>query len=121
MRHLKKGKKLGRNASHRKAMFSNLTTSLFRHSKITTTEAKAKELVRVASQMITRAKGEKNPLHARRQVLKLIKDKEVVKNLFEDIAPRFKDRPGGYIRVLRAGQRVGDAARLAIVELVEEA
>ncbi|MEW5766123.1 MAG: 50S ribosomal protein L17 [bacterium] len=120
MRHLKKGKKLGRTVSHRKAMLSNLTTSLFRHGRITTTEAKAKELVKVASRVITTAKGE-DPLHARRQVVKLIKDKEIVKTLFDDIAPRFKDRPGGYIRVLRAGQRQGDAAQLAIVELVEEA
>ncbi|MDI6794351.1 MAG: 50S ribosomal protein L17 [bacterium] len=120
MRHLKKARKLGRTTSHRKAMFSNLTTSLFRHGKITTTEAKAKELIRVASQMITTARGE-HPLHARRQVLKLIKDNEVVKVLFDEIAPRFKDRPGGYLRVIKAGQRHGDAAQLAIVELIEGA
>jgi large subunit ribosomal protein L17 len=116
---MKKGRKLGRTASHRKALFSNLITSLIIHEKIRTTKAKAKEVRPLAEKMITFAK--RGDLHARRQVLRLIKDKEAVAKLFDTLGERFKERPGGYTRILKlATNRNGDNAEMALLELVTE-
>jgi len=117
MRHKKVGKKLNRTSSHRKIMLINLSTSLFKMGRIKTTQAKSKELQRLADRLITLAKRE--DLHSRRQVLRYIKEKDVAKRLFTTIAPRYKGRDGGYTRSLKIGYRVGDAARMVIVELVE--
>ena len=117
MRHRKQHGKLGRTSAHRKALLRNLVTSLLDHERIETTDAKAKELRRVADRMITL--GKRGDLHARRQALSVIKDKGVTAKLFEELAERYKDRPGGYTRVLKVRQRVGDAAPLSIVELVD--
>jgi large subunit ribosomal protein L17 len=117
LRHLKKGKKLNRTSSHKKAMLNNIVTELFRHGKITTTTAKAKELIRLADKLISLAK--RGDLHSRRQVLSYVKNKDVGKKLFEIIAPRFHDRKGGYTRALKVGKRIGDGAEIALVELVE--
>src|SRR5919202_339146 len=114
----KKGARLGGSASHQKLIVANLATSLFEHGRITTTEAKARVLRPVAERLITKAK--KGDLHNRRQVLATIKDKGVVHALFEDIAPRFADRPGGYTRITKLGPRKGDNAPMAVVELVTE-
>lgn len=118
MRHLKSGRKFGRNSSSRKAMMRNLATSLFKHEKIQTTDAKAKELRGFAERLITRAR--KGTLHDMRLVLTEIHDKTVVKKLFDEIAPRYTERPGGYTRVTRVGFRKGDGAELAIIELIQE-
>jgi len=117
MRHRKSGRKLGRNSSHRKAMFRNMATSLVRHESIKTTVPKAKELRRVVEPLITLAKidGVAN----RRLAFDRLRDKEAVGKLFNDLGPRFKDRPGGYLRILKTGPRPGDAAPMAIVQLVE--
>lgn len=117
MRHLKKGRKLGRTTSHKKAMLNNVVTEVLRHQKIQTTLAKAKEVSPLADKLISLAK--KGDLHSRRQVLSRVKDKDVVKKLFDIIAPRFQDREGGYTRVLKLGPRVGDGALMAQIELVE--
>ena len=117
MRHRKSGRKLGRNASHRKAMMSNMVTSLFRHERIQTTDAKAKELRRVAEKLITL--GKRGDLHARRLALKQISDKEVLTKLFTEIAERNSDRNGGYTRILKLTRRRGDNAPISIIELVE--
>jgi large subunit ribosomal protein L17 len=117
MRHRKAGFKLGRLTAHRWAMFRNLLTALFRHERITTTEAKAKAVRGLADQMITLAKRES--LHARRQVLTMIPDGEVVRRLFDAIAARFADRSGGYTRILRIGPRQGDGAPMVLLELVD--
>jgi large subunit ribosomal protein L17 len=117
MRHLKQGRKLGRTTAHRKALLRNLATALFEHERITTTEAKAKELRRVADKLVTL--GKRGDLHARRQALKVVRSSAVVRKLFDEIAPRFRQRQGGYTRVLRAGFRPGDAAEMAVIELVE--
>ena len=117
MRHGKKVAKLGRTDSHRKAMLSNMMTSLFTNEKITTTEIKAKELKRSAEKMITFAK--RGDLHARRQVLRIIADKQVVAKLFDEIGPRYKSRNGGYTRVVKMGPRRGDGAFMSIIELVD--
>ena len=119
MRHMKKGRKLNRTASHRRALLSNLITSLIVHEKIRTTKAKAKEVRPLAEKMITFAK--RGDLHARRQVLRLIKDKDAVAKLFEKLGERFKERPGGYTRILKLGNRNGDNAEMALLELVSEA
>jgi large subunit ribosomal protein L17 len=116
MRHLKSGRKLSRNSSHRWALIRNLITSLLREEKIQTTDPKAKELRRWADRVITL--GKEGTLHARRQALGIVQDKAVVQKLFDTIAPRFKDRPGGYTRILKIGIRHGDAAPLSVVELV---
>lgn len=108
--------KLGVTSSHRRAMFRNMMTSLFREGRIQTTAPRAKELKSVAEKMITVAK--RNDLHARRQVLKSISDKEVVNKLFDDIAPKYNDKPGGYTRTIKVGFRRGDAAEMVILELV---
>jgi len=116
MRHGKAGFKLGRVTAHRWALFRNLLVALFRHERIMTTEAKAKAVRGLADHMVTLAK--RDDLHARRQVLSMVPDAVVVKKLFDTIAARFSERPGGYTRLLRLGHRRGDAADLASVELI---
>lgn len=117
MRHRVKGRKLGRTASHRTALMKALTTSLLKHKRIKTTEAKAKEARTFIEKLITKAK--KNDLHSMRQVMTVINDHDVVKELFSDIIPKIGDRPGGYTRVIKLGHRAGDAAAMAILELVD--
>ncbi len=117
MRHRKSGRKLGRNSSHRKAMFRNMATSLVRHETIKTTVPKAKELRRIVEPRITLAKVD--GVANRRLAFDRLRDKEAVGKLFSDIGPRFKDRPGGYLRILKTGPRPGDAAPMAIVQLVD--
>jgi large subunit ribosomal protein L17 len=117
MRHRKDGYKLGRLTQHRWAMFRNLLTGLFRHERIETTEAKAKAVRGLADHIITLAKREN--LHARRQVLSLVPDTEVVGRIFDTIVARFGDRRGGYTRIIRAGVRRGDAAPMVLLELVD--
>ena len=116
MRHGKRGRKLGRTASHKRATMNNLATSLFMHGIIRTTKPKAKELRGVAERLITFAK--RGDLHARRQVLRRIRNKVVVAKLFDEIAPTFVDRQGGYTRVLSLGPRRGDATEVCVIELV---
>jgi len=118
MRHMKSGKRLGRNTSHRKAMMRNMVTSLFEHEKITTTDARAKELRKMAEKLITMAR--RGDLHSRRLVMQVVRDKNVVARLFDQIAPRYKERPGGYTRIIKLGHRSGDNASLSVIELVEE-
>lgn len=132
MRHNKDAIKLGRTSSHRKALWRNMATSLFREGRIRTTEAKAKELRRVADRLVTLAKRAAqfsdpdeqrvaaHRLHLRRQALGFIRDKAVVAKLFDEIADRYLERSGGYTRVIRLGLRKGDGAQLALIELVEE-
>ena len=117
MRHRKSGRKLGRNSSHRKAMFRNMATSLVRHETIKTTLPKAKELRRVVEPLITLAK--EDDVAKRRLAFDRLRDKEAVGKLFNDLGPRFKNRPGGYLRILKTGPRPGDAAPMAIVQLVD--
>jgi large subunit ribosomal protein L17 len=117
MRHRVRGRKLGRTTAHRKAMFRNQLTALFTHDRIVTTLAKAKELRPLAERMVTLAGT--GTLPARRKILTMVSDKEVVRRLFDEIAPRFTDRPGGYTRVMRLGRRRGDGAELAIIEFVD--
>ncbi|MDE2732858.1 MAG: 50S ribosomal protein L17 [Gemmatimonadota bacterium] len=117
MRHGKKIAKLGRTAPHRKAMLSNMMASLFINERVTTTQTRAKELKRTAERVLTCAK--KGDLHARRQVLRLIADKQVVAKLFDELGPRYKSRNGGYTRVIKLGPRRGDGAFMSIVELVD--
>jgi large subunit ribosomal protein L17 len=119
MRHLKQGRKLGRTSAHRKALLRNLATALMEHERIITTEAKAKELRRVADKLVTL--GKRGDLHARRQALQVIRSNAVVRKLFDEVAPRFSERHGGYTRVLRLGYRPGDAAAMAVIELVDYA
>ena len=116
MRHLVKNKKLGRNSEQRKALLRNLVTSFLEKERIKTTLAKAKATKPLAEKMITLAK--KNTLHTRRQALSYIYKKSVVKKLFEDIGPRFSERPGGYTRIVKVGPRAGDGAEMAVLELV---
>ena len=113
-----KGPRLGGSPAHEKLILANLATELFRHGKIKTTETKAKRLRPLAEQLITKAK--RGDLHARRRVLATVKDKDVVYALFEQIAPRYGNRPGGYTRITKTGPRKGDAAPMAVIELVEE-
>ena len=117
MRHRIKGRKLNRTAAHRKATLRNMATSLFRHERIETTTAKAKELRPFAERLITLAK--RGDLHARLAAQK-IQDREVLGKLFSDLGPRFAERPGGYTRILKLGNRRGDAAEMALIELVEK-
>jgi len=117
MRHLKSGRKLNRNSSHRHAMFRNMVTSLLLHEHLHTTDAKAKELRRFAERMITL--GKRGTLHARRQALSFVRSRQVVAKLFDDIAPRFSERPGGYTRITKIGTRRGDAAPISLIELTE--
>ena len=116
MRHLKSGRQLSRNSSHRWALMRNLITALLREEKIQTTDPKAKELRRWVDRVITL--GRRGDLHARRQAAAIIFDKTVVKKLFDTIGPRFKDRPGGFTRIIKLGIRHGDAAQMAQIELV---
>ena len=117
MRHQKDGFKLGRRTNHRWALFRNLLVALFRHERITTTEAKAKAVRGLADHMVTLAKRES--LHARRQVLAMVPDQEVVRKMFDTIAARFADRNGGYTRIIRSGVRPGDGAPTVLLELVD--
>jgi large subunit ribosomal protein L17 len=117
MRHRQSGRKLNRNSSHRKAMFSNMAASLMRHEVITTTLPKAKELRRVAEPLITMAKNDS--VHKRRLAFARLRDREVVTKLFNELGPRYQDRPGGYLRILKTGFRAGDKAPMALVELVD--
>jgi len=118
MRHRKAGKKLGRDSSHRKAMLRNMVTSLFRHEQLETTDARARQLKPVAEKMITLAK--RGDLHARRQALAYIKDKALTHRLFEELKDRYLDRQGGYVRVIRKGNRKGDSAPVSIIQLLPE-
>ena len=117
MRHGKKIAKLGCNPSHRKAMMANMVTSLLSEEKITTTHTRAKELRRSAEHMITFAK--RGDLHARRQVLRFVADKQVVAKLFDELGPRYKGRNGGYTRIVKLGPRRGDGTFMSIIELVD--
>lgn len=117
MNHRKTGRKLGRTSAHRKALFRNMVTSLLEHEQIRTTDAKAKELRGVAERMITL--GKKGTLHARRQALRTIRSKDVTSKLFDELADRYRERAGGYTRVIKLGQRSGDAAPMSIIELVD--
>lgn len=117
MRHRKSGRQLGRNSSHRQAMFKNMSASLLRHEVIKTTLPKAKELRRVAEPLITLAK--EDSVAKRRIAFSRLRDKEVVGKLFDELGPRYKERPGGYVRILKCGFRAGDKAPMAIVELVD--
>lgn len=109
-------RKLGRDSSARKALLRGIVTSLFRYERIETTEARAKELRKIAEKMLTLAK--RGDLHARRQALAYMMDKDVVKKLFDEVAPKYKDRQGGYTRIIKTGVRQGDAAPMVIIELV---
>ena len=116
MRHRKKGRQLSRTRSRRKATLRNLATSLFRHERIETTTAKAKELRPYAERLITLAR--RGDVHARRLAAMKIQDREILGKLFDEIAPRYMERPGGYTRVLKLGNRKGDAAEMSLIELV---
>ncbi len=117
MRHHRSGRKLGRDASHRKALYANLTSALIEHGRIRTTAAKAKEVRPVAEQMITL--GRRGGVPARRQALAYLRSQDVVHKLFSDVGPRFVDRPGGYSRIVRIGPRQGDSAEMVYLELVD--
>lgn len=119
MRHNNSGRRLGRKTSHREAMFRNMVTSLLAHERITTTDAKAKEIRSVAEKMITL--GKRGDLHAMRLAASYIREKSVVTKLFTSIAPRYIERAGGYTRIIKLGIRQGDSAPLSLIELVEEA
>ena len=118
MRHARSGKKLGRDSAHRKALYSNLAGALIEHGRIKTTVTKAKAVKPIAEQMITL--GRRGDLHARRQATAFLRSRDVVHKLFADVAPLFKDRPGGYTRIVKIGPRAGDAAEMAYLELVDE-
>jgi large subunit ribosomal protein L17 len=117
MRHQRSGKKLGRDAAHRKALYSNLAGALIEHGRIQTTEAKAKAIKPFAEKMITL--GKRGDLHARRQALAALRSNDVVHRLFAEVAPRFSDREGGYTRIIKLGPRQGDAADMAYLEFVD--
>ena len=117
MRHAKSGRKLNRTASHRKAMFANMAVALIKHEQIKTTLPKAKDLRRVVDRLITL--GKRGGLQARRQALSTLRDDAIATKLFDDLGPRYKDRPGGYTRVIKAGFRYGDMAPMALIELVD--
>ena len=117
MRHHRAGKKLGRDASHRRALYANLASALIEHGRIRTTEAKAKAVKPIAEQMITLAR--RGDVHARRQALAYLRSQDVVHKLFAEVAPLFKDRPGGYTRIIKIGPRPGDAAEMVYLELVD--
>jgi large subunit ribosomal protein L17 len=117
MRHRTKGRRFNRTAEHREAMLRNMATSLVLHGRVQTTVEKAKELRRFVEPLITKAR--RGDLHARRHVARRIQDGDALAKLFSDIGPRYSERPGGYTRVLKLGHRPGDAAELAIIELVQ--
>jgi large subunit ribosomal protein L17 len=118
VRHRKRGRQLGRNTKHRLALFRNLVTSLLEHERIETTEAKAKELRGITDKLITL--GKQGTLHARRGALRVLRTKQTVQKLFDDVAKRFPERNGGYTRIIKTRQRPGDAAKLVAIELVEK-
>ncbi len=117
MRHRKSGRKFNINSSHRKALFSNMAASLFRHELIKTTLPKAKELRSIAEPLITLSKDDS--VARRRQAFAKLRDREIVSKLFNELGPRYKSRPGGYLRIMKCGFRSGDAAPMAYVELVD--
>ena len=117
MRHGMSGRKLNRTSTHRQAMFANMAASLLKHEQIKTTLPKAKDLRRVVDRLITL--GKRGGLHARRQALSQLRDTKITAKLFDELAERYKDRPGGYTRVLKAGFRYGDMAPMAVIELVD--
>ena len=117
MRHRKKGAKLGRDAAHRNAMLRNLATDLLRHERVTTTLAKAKAVRPVAERLVTL--GKRDTLHARRHAARVIRDAAVVRKVFNELAPRYAERPGGYTRIMRLETRAGDRAEMAVIEMVE--
>ena len=117
MRHQRAGKKLGRDSAHRKALYANLAGALIEHGRIKTTEAKAKAVKPFAEQMITL--GKRGDLAARRQAIAELRSQDVVHQLFAEVAPRFADRPGGYTRIVKLGPRLGDAAEMVYLELVD--
>jgi len=117
MRHRKSGRKLGRSSAHRSALLRNLVTALLEHERIETTDSKAKELRRVADRMITL--GKRGDLHARRQALAVVRSREVTGKLFGPLAERYRTRPGGYTRILKLRTRMGDAAPISLIELVD--
>lgn len=117
MRHKQSGRKLNRNSTHRKAMFRNMAASLMQHELITTTLPRAKELRRVAEPLITMAKNDS--VAKRRLAYSRLRDRQAVTKLFNELGPRYKARPGGYLRILKCGYRAGDAAPMAIVEMVD--
>jgi len=119
MRHRARAGKLGRNSAHRRAMYRNLVTSLLDHERVETTDAKAKEVRRLADRMITL--GKRGTLHARRRALRVLRDRAVAAKVFDELAERYRERPGGYTRVIKSRIRVGDAAPLSLVELVDGA
>ncbi|MFC1779683.1 50S ribosomal protein L17 [Thermodesulfobacteriota bacterium] len=118
MRHRKTGRTLGRNTSHRKAMMRNMVTSFFDCEKITTTDARAKELRKMAEKLITMAR--RGDLHSRRLIMQVVRDNKTTAKLVDTIAPRYADRPGGYTRIIKLGHRAGDNAALSMIELVKE-
>lgn len=118
MRHRKAGKKLGRDSAHRKALFRNMVTSLLKHEQIETTSAKAKQLRPVAEKMLTLAK--RGDLHARRQAMAFVRDKAVVHSLFGELKDRFLDRQGGYVRIVKKGNRKGDGAPVSVIQFLPE-
>lgn len=119
MRHRVKGRKLGRSPAHRKALFRNQLASLVREERIKTTLHKAKELRPIAEKVVTQ--GKRDTLHARRLVNRMLPERQLVKKVFDDIAPRFQARPGGYTRIIKLGPRRGDGAEMAVIEFVETA
>ncbi|MBN1140704.1 MAG: 50S ribosomal protein L17 [Deltaproteobacteria bacterium] len=118
MRHNNSGRRLGRNTSHRQAMMRNMVTSLIEHERITTTDNRAKELRKIAERMVTL--GKRSDLHARRLAREIVRDPKMVTKLFNLIGPRFQNRQGGYTRIIKIGNRLGDNARLSRIEFVEE-
>jgi large subunit ribosomal protein L17 len=116
MYHGKAGRKLGRTSSHREAMFRNMVTSIIKHESIRTTDTKAKELRKLAEKMITL--GKRGDLHARRQALSVVRDKQMVDKLFGDLAERYRTRAGGYTRIIKVGYRIGDNAPVSILEFI---
>ena len=117
MRHRRSGRRLGRSSAHRKAMFANLAAALIKHEQISTTLAKAKDLRRIVDRLITL--GKRGDLHARRQVLSFLGDRKLAEKLIAALGPRYAERQGGYTRVIRTGFRYGDAAPMAVIELVD--
>ena len=119
MRHRRKGRKLGRDPAHRKALHSNMCGALFAHGRFQTTEAKAKELRPIAEKLITLARKDPTDVAAQRQAVAYLRSKDSVHRLFHEVAPRFTERPGGYTRIVKLGPRQGDAAPMAYIELVD--
>jgi len=119
VRHRRKGRKLGRDASHRKALYANMCGALFEHGRIQTTEAKAKELRPIAEKLITLARKDPMNVAAQRQAVSYLRSKDAVHHLFHEVGPRFTERPGGYTRIVKLGPRQGDGAEMAYIEWVD--